>query len=172
MREELFVAQKGAGSMLNGRPIRVSETTQLRQSLLCTGFGYRRLTNELDNHREFCRMNLLTRGVRRYGSAGLDFAYIACGRYDGFWEWGLNPWDIASGILLVEEAGGLVTSVEGGPVQLDVGSILCANPTFHGIIKKALDSAKEVPINSRKGMRAFLPEEVMAELVKSGLGEA
>ncbi len=172
MRNELFTAQKGAGTTLNGQPIAVSKTTELRQALLCTGFGYDRLTNESDNHREFCRLNLLTRGVRRYGSAGLDLAYVACGRYDGFWEWDLNPWDIAGGILLVEEAGGLVTSVDGSRAELEVGSILCANPGFHGTIKKALDSAKEVPINSRQGMGAFLPEEAMAELVKSGLGEA
>ena len=172
MREELFVAQKGKGATLNGSRIRVSETTLLRQSLLCTGFGYDRLTNEADNHREFCRMNLLTRGVRRFGSAGLDLAYVACGRYDGFWERGLNPWDIAAGLLLVAEAGGVVTSVEGTAVELNVGSVLSANPKIYTPLKKALESAQEVPINSRKGIAAFLPAEERIELIRAGLEDS
>lgn len=165
MRDELFIGVKGKGATLNGAPIGVSGQTELRQSLLCTGFAYDRLTSEQDNHREFCRMNLLTRGVRRFGSAGLDLAYVACGRYDGFWERGLKPWDLAAGALLVEEAGGTITSVEGTAVDLQVGSVLCANPKLHPVLKRALDSSQAAPINSRDGLSEFLPRDAQEKLM-------
>lgn len=130
--EETYSASAGEGATLNGEPLRVSEESDPAQSLLCTGFAYRRnevAENNLDN---FVRMELLARGVRRLGSAALDLAFVSCGRFDGFWELWLSPWDVAAGVLLVREAGGLVTEVGGGPDPLFGGSILAANADLHG----------------------------------------
>lgn len=128
---ELFRAAKGLGATRNRRPIRVSQTAELSKSLLVTGFAYdRRQTND-NNYAEFCHLTHLTQGVRRSGSASLDLAHVACGRLDGYWERGLSPWDITSGIVLVEEAGGKVTAYDGSPVQIKSGRILATNGLIH-----------------------------------------
>ena len=160
LRDELFVAVAGQGATLGGAPVRVSTTPRLIDSVLSTGFSYRRLTNTDDNHAEFCRLNLLTQGVRRFGSAGLDLAYVACGRYDGFWEHGLSAWDHAGGGLLVTEAGGRVSDLVGGRAGLDAPAIAATNGTLHDDLMAALASARARPIGSREGLDPFLPPEL------------
>ena len=164
MRDEMFTATKNKGAFLNGSPLQVSTAPDLISSLLVTGFGYDRLYNPRDNHAEFCRLNLLTRGVRRYGSAGLDLAWIAAGRFDGFWEYDLNPWDVAGGMLLVQEAGGCLTNVQGEPTTIDAGNIAVANPTLHPQMIAALQSAKAYAVNSRDGLDLHLSPELSTTL--------
>ncbi|NET01068.1 MAG: inositol monophosphatase [Sphaerospermopsis sp. SIO1G1] len=136
--DELFRAAAGLGATRNRRPIQVSQTSELSKSLLVTGFAYdRRETND-NNYAEFCHFTHLTQGVRRGGSASLDLAYVACGRLDGYWERGIAPWDIAAGIILVEEAGGKVTAYNGGDLQIDSGRILASNNYLHDSISKEL----------------------------------
>ncbi|NEP42831.1 MAG: inositol monophosphatase, partial [Okeania sp. SIO2H7] len=106
---ELFRGAKGLGATLNRQPIQVSETTTLESSLLVTGFAYDRRETPDNNYAEVCYMCHSTRGVRRLGSASLDLCFVACGRFDGYWERGLSPWDVAAGVIIVEEAGGKVT---------------------------------------------------------------
>ncbi len=135
---ETYSAAAGEGATLNGNSIHVSAETDLQKALLCTGFAYKRnevAENNLDN---FTRMELAARGVRRLGSAALDLAFASCGRFDGFWELWLSPWDTCAGIVLVREAGGLVTEIGGGPDPLFGGSILAANPALHGVLGRLL----------------------------------
>ncbi|WP_218080824.1 inositol monophosphatase family protein [Anthocerotibacter panamensis] len=138
VRDELFSAAQGMGAFVNGAPIRVSRTARLEQSLLVTGFAYDRRQVEDNNYREFCHLTHLTQGVRRDGAAALDLAYIASGRLDGYWERGLSVWDIAAGIVLVEEAGGQVTAYDGGPFVLNSGRILATNGLLHEQIRDEL----------------------------------
>lgn len=109
-RNELFSAERGAGAFVNGVPLRVSQTSALAGALLSTGFPYDRATSPENNFAQFARVSRRAQGVRRCGAAALDLAYVAAGRLDGHWERGLGSWDCAAGSLLVEEAGGLVTS--------------------------------------------------------------
>ena len=128
---ETFHAQRGGGARLNGEPIRCSDPDTMDFALLATGFPFRelsRLDPYLDTFEAFVRS---TAGIRRAGSAAIDLAYTACGRYDGFWEIGLSRWDIAAGALLVTEAGGMVTDVAGGADYLDSGDIVAAGPAMH-----------------------------------------
>jgi myo-inositol-1(or 4)-monophosphatase len=131
LKNELFTASRGDGAHLNERRIRVSRVTDLDKALLGTGFPFK--SNEyLDAWLNMLR-DLLMRssGIRRPGSAALDLAYVACGRYEGFWEFGLNPWDIAAGCLLVQEAGGMVSDFSGGQRFLETGHIAAGNPKIH-----------------------------------------
>src|SRR5512140_4020817 len=113
-RDELFTAEKGKGAQLNGKPMHVSTTTTLSESILGTGFpSHKRHKNP--NIHFYHQITLRSHGVRRAGSAALDLCYVACGRYDGFWEWKLKPWDTAAAALIVREAGGTVTDFRGGP---------------------------------------------------------
>ena len=128
MRGELFSAARGEGATLNGRPLRVSGCTELRGALLCTGFPY-------DVHqRPEAPVGLLRRfivraqGMRRTGSAALDLAYVAAGRFDGFFEFGLKPWDVAAGALLVREAGGTMVRIDGAPFSVEQGDVLACAP--------------------------------------------
>lgn len=130
-RDELFSAAQNMGAFRNYQPIQVSGNTELARSLLVTGFAYDRRETPDNNYAEFCHFTHLTQGVRRGGSASLDLAYVACGRLDGYWERGLGPWDIAAGVVLVREAGGLVTAYDGSPFDLDSGRILAANGRLH-----------------------------------------
>ena len=131
-RDELFEALAGAGARLNGRPMRVSETTDLGRSLLVTGFPYDIRTQPETNLEPFARFALRSVGVRRFGSAALDLAYVACGRFDGYWELRLSPWDWGAGLLLVREAGGLVTQADGTPdVFRPPTSIVASNGRIH-----------------------------------------
>lgn len=129
--KELYSAVKGRGATLNGEPIRVSKTLKINRSLLGTGFAYDRRTTRDNNYSEFCRLTSVSQGVRRGGSAALDLAYVATGRLDGYWERGLQPWDLAAGVLLVEEAGGRVSSYNNKPFDLFSGRILATNGVIH-----------------------------------------
>lgn len=130
-RDDMFAAERGAGASLNGKPIRVSEITDLEKALLVTGFPYdvrERMDFFIPGWRTFLSR---AQSVRRLGAAAIDLAYVACGRLDGFWEWGLNPWDCAAGWLLVEEAGGKVTKTGGGPFDMFVQDLACSNGAIH-----------------------------------------
>ncbi|MBL8518848.1 MAG: inositol monophosphatase [Betaproteobacteria bacterium] len=127
-RNELFTATKGAGAFLNERRIRVSKRIKMEESLIGTGFPFRQ-NSDIDEYlKAFKSVALVAAGIRRPGSAALDLAYVACGRYDGFWEMGLSPWDMAAGALLVREAGGLVTDFAGGDAYLDQGRVVAGTP--------------------------------------------
>lgn len=136
-RDELFAAEKGRGATLNGKPIRVSNAETLRDSLIVTGFPYDFKTKpQFVKH--FTDFLMESRGVRRDGSAAIDLAYVACGRFDGFWEEGLNPWDVAAGKLLVEEAGGVVSYYDGSPFSIYTPPILASNGTIHNAMISVL----------------------------------
>lgn len=127
-RNDLFTASRGGGAFLNDRRLRVSKRIYLKEALIGTGFPYRDFTH-LDAYMAmFKEMLQKTSGVRRPGAACLDLAYVAAGRFDGFWEFGLNPWDIAAGVLLVQEAGGLVGDFRGEQNYMQSGDILAGNP--------------------------------------------
>jgi myo-inositol-1(or 4)-monophosphatase len=125
-RNELFAAERGSGASLNGSAIHVSKTKKLVESLVATGFpSHKRHKNP--NIHYYHQITLRSHGVRRAGSAALDLCSVASGRVDGFWEFNLNPWDTAAGVLLVEEAGGIVTDMRGGPFKLDSREVLASN---------------------------------------------
>jgi myo-inositol-1(or 4)-monophosphatase len=126
MRDELFTAERGQGARLNGKPMRVSKIPDLAESLISTGFPSRK-RHASPNVHFYQEFTLRSHGVRRAGSAALDLAYVASGRLDAFWEFNLNPWDTAAGILLVQEAGGIVTDFAGNPFHLDSREILASN---------------------------------------------
>lgn len=130
LRDELFTAERGRGARLNGKAARVSRTEDLAEALLGTGFSSRKRRTS-PNIYFYQELTLRSHGVRRAGSAALDLAYVACGRMDGFWEFGLNSWDTAAGILLVEEAGGRVTDFSGGHFRLASDEILASNGWIH-----------------------------------------
>ena len=128
LRQELFTASRGSGAFLDNRRIRVSRQTGLNGALLGTGFPYKD-QQHLDAYLNMFRALIVdTAGIRRPGSAALDLAYVAAGRLDGFWEIGLNPWDMAAGVLLIHEAGGLVGDLAGGHSYLENGNIVAATP--------------------------------------------
>ncbi len=132
--DELFIAEKGEGSYCNGKRIYVSQTKELKQSVLATGFSYT-LTQNPDPHIElFKNLSIRTEAVRRAGSAAIDLAYVALGVFDGFWEADLKPWDTAAGILLVQEANGKVTDYYGKPFNLWSKTIVASNNLIHNDI--------------------------------------
>lgn len=137
VRRELFTAVRGRGAFLGVRRLRVAATAELAQSLLASGFPYDR-TGPNNNVDRFARMVVATQGVRRLGSASLDLAYVAAGRFDGYWETVLNPWDFAAGALLVEEAGGRVSSLDGAPLTMASRSVLASNGRLHEALVEAL----------------------------------
>lgn len=139
--QELFTAGKGLGAFLNGQQLHVSRVDQLNKSLLATGFSYRRRETADNNYKEFAHLTNLTQGVRRAGAASLDLAYVAAGRLDGYWEQQLSPWDIAAGTLLVEEAGGMVSSYDKTPLDFMNPRILATNGWLHDAVSKELFSA-------------------------------
>jgi myo-inositol-1(or 4)-monophosphatase len=135
MRDELFSAERGLGARLNGNGIRVSSAAELQKSLLVTGFPYDAWDTAQDNFDNFVRLGKLTQGVRRFGSAALDACYVAAGRFDGFWEMSLKPWDVAAGGLIAAEAGARVTDVKNRPDYLSAPqSIVAAAPAIHAQI--------------------------------------
>jgi len=138
MRDEMFAAERGQGATLNDRRIRVSNIEDLNQAMLCTGFPYDVRTRP-DFARGFTNFTMHAQAVRRDGSAALDLAYVACGRFDGFWEDGLNPWDIAAGVLLIEEAGGLVTDFQSGPLNIYTPKVVASNGLIHQSMLRVLD---------------------------------
>jgi len=131
LRDEMFLAERGKGAFLNGRPIHVSKTRKLQESLTATGFPSQK-RHASPNIHLYQQITLRSHGVRRAGSAALDLAYVACGRLDGFWEFNLNPWDTSAGFLLVEEAGGTVTHFDGGKFTLDSREVLATNGLIKG----------------------------------------
>jgi len=138
LRDELFEAVRGGGARRNGEPIRVSSASTVRRALLATGFAYDVHDSPVDN------LDLLTRavknagGVRRDGSAAIDLCYVACGRFEGYWELKLHAWDVAAGILIVEEAGGCVSDLAGGPAPADGHEILASNGILHDDLVRLL----------------------------------
>jgi myo-inositol-1(or 4)-monophosphatase len=129
-RDEMFAAEKDAGATLNGKPIHVSKTEQLCEAILGTGFpSHKRHKNP--NIHFYHQLTLRSHGVRRAGSAALDLANVAAGRYDGFWEFNLNPWDTTAGVVLVREAGGIVTRFDGTPFRSDSHETLASNGLLH-----------------------------------------
>ena len=130
MRDELYTAERGRGASLNGRPIHVSRIPVLAESLISTGFPSRK-RHDSPNVHFYQEFTLRSHGVRRAGSAALDLAFVASGRLEAFWEFNLNPWDTAAGILLVEEAGGRVGDFSGGPFQLNSKEVLVSNGLIH-----------------------------------------
>ena len=129
-REEMFTAEKGGGAFLNGQPIHVSTVGNLAECLVATGFpSHKRHKNP--NIFFYHQITLKTHGVRRAGSAALDLCDVACGRFDGFWEFNLNPWDTAAGVLIVQEAGGRVTRFDGQPFRIDSRETLASNGHVH-----------------------------------------
>lgn len=140
--QDLFRAAKGLGATRNRRPIAVSKTAELSKSLLVSGFAYDRRETPDNNYAEFCHLTHLTQGVRRGGSASIDLAYVACGRLDGYWERGLSPWDMAAGVILVEEAGGRVTAYDESPFVINSGQILATNGQIHQALSQELLKTK------------------------------
>ena len=131
LRDETFVAERGAGATLNGRPLRVTATGRLADSLVATGFPYDRSEGTENNLANLGRFILAVRGIRRAGSAELDLSYVACGRLDGYWELGLKAWDVAAGGLIVREAGGVVTNFGGAGWDHRRGDIVASNGHIH-----------------------------------------
>ena len=137
MRDEMFTAERGQGASLNGRRIHVSPTPNLASALLCTGFPYDvRERGEFTRH--FANFIMNAQAVRRDGSAALDLAYVACGRFDGFWEEGLHPWDVAAAVLMIEEAGGRVSHYDGSAFDIYNPPILASNGLVHDQMMQVL----------------------------------
>jgi myo-inositol-1(or 4)-monophosphatase len=142
LRDELFIAERGKGAQLNGKVIHASNTTELQRSLLVTGFPYDAWDTENDNFANFSHFGKLTQGVRRFGSAALDACYVGAGRFDGFWELSLKPWDIAAGGLVAQEGGAKVTNAHNLPDYLSSPqSIVAATPGIHAKILENLGAA-------------------------------
>ena len=143
LREEMFSAVKGKGATLNGEPIQASGTSELARSLLATGFPYDMWHTEDDNLASYGRFAKLTQGVRRLGSAALDLCYVGCGRFDGYWERTLQPYDVAAGGLIATEAGATVTALDGLSSYLTKSpSVLAANPVLHQKMLAVLNELK------------------------------
>ena len=129
-RDEMFSAERGSGAFLNNQAIHVSKASKLDDALVATGFPSRRRHQNVNVH-FYYQLAMLTHGVRRAGAAAIDLAYVACGRLDGFWEFGLNPWDMAAGILLVEEAGGAWSDMYGNSTDVRAPHLLADNGLVH-----------------------------------------
>ncbi len=145
LRDEMFWAELGAGAFVNDHRLRVSTRGNMGDSVFATGVPWR----GRPNHRSFlCQLEAVmavSAGIRRFGSAALDLAYVAAGRYEGFWESSLNPWDIAAGVLLVREAGGFVTTIDGSREVIRAPSILAVNDRLHGALMAVLAQAAPSP---------------------------
>ena len=138
MLEMLFSARRGGGAFCNGQPMRVTDVDAIPLALTCTGF----LPWDYDSNADcFGDIARLAQGVRRGGAAALDLSLVAAGRLDAFWEWDLRPWDVAAGALLVSEAGGTVSAIDGSPLVLG-GSILASNGALHGSMVETLNQAR------------------------------
>ena len=139
MRDEMFTAERGKDAFLNGHPLHPSAAVDLQHSLLVTGFPYDAWNTPQDNFANFTRLGKLSQGVRRLGSAALDTCYVAAGRFDGYWELALKPWDVAAAGLIAEEAGARVTNIDGLPDYISAPqSIIAAAPGIHAELMSAL----------------------------------
>jgi myo-inositol-1(or 4)-monophosphatase len=141
VRDETFHAHRGGGARMNDEPIRCTRPAGAHQALVATGFPFRELSRVDRYLQAFEAFIRSLAGLRRAGSASIDLAYTACGRYDGFWEIGLSRWDIAAGTLIVREAGGKVTDVVGGETHLDTGDIVAAGEEFHAVLLEVTRAA-------------------------------
>ncbi len=146
MYHELYTARRGQGAFLNGERLHVSSASELDRSLLVTGFPYDRRTNPNNNIRQFADFSLRAQGVLRVGSAALDLGAVAAGRLDGYWEFKINPWDIAAGVLLVTEAGGRVSSPTGGPLDLFTRGVVASNGLIHDEMIAVLADSQPWPL--------------------------
>jgi myo-inositol-1(or 4)-monophosphatase len=144
VKEHHFEAELGRGSRLNSHPISVGNTEEMTEALLATGFSYDRHTRPDNNVSQFDYMLRRCRGIRRMGAAALDFAYVAAGWLDGYWEYRLKPWDAAAGILLVEEAGGTVSAIDGSLRNVDSAHFCVANPNLHRALLPMIDASPSV----------------------------
>jgi myo-inositol-1(or 4)-monophosphatase len=148
MRQEIFSASRGQGAQLDGRRIRVSQRYRLDDALIATGFPYRHDRDDVARYLKMLEAVMgSSAGIRRPGSAALDLSYVAAGRVDGFWELGLNIWDIAAGALLIREAGGRISDFEGGDTYLETGGLVAGNPKIYAALSKLL--APHVPRPAR-----------------------
>jgi myo-inositol-1(or 4)-monophosphatase len=138
MRDEMFAAERGQGATLNDRRIRVSSVEELNAAMVCTGFPYN-VRERPDFAREFVKFTMEAQAVRRDGSAALDLAYVACGRFDGFWEDGLSPWDIAAGAVLIQEARGKITNFNDQSVDIYNEQVLATNGLVHDAMRKVIN---------------------------------
>jgi myo-inositol-1(or 4)-monophosphatase len=145
--EELFFAARGEGASLNGKKLHCSKIREMKSSLLCTGFPNHDRHSHPNIH-YYWDFTLKSHGVRRDGSAALDLASVAAGRFDGFWEFGLKPWDTAAGIVIVEEAGGTITDLQGNPYVLGGKSILATNGLIHDEMKRLAVEISERATNA------------------------
>jgi myo-inositol-1(or 4)-monophosphatase len=139
MRQEMFTASRGEGAQLDGRRIRVGNAIHLKDTLIGTGFPYRENVKHMDDYLAMLKAVVgNVSGVRRPGAAAIDLAYVAAGRFDGFWELGLKPWDIAAGALLIQEAGGIISSVRGDSNYLETGHVIAGSPKIHQALSDLL----------------------------------
>jgi len=140
MRNELFSAERGKGAWLNGRPLNASKAVELQRSLLVTGFPYDAWSNPINNLDHFADFSKVSQGVRRLGSAAIDLCYVAAGRFDGYWELSLHPWDLAAGALVASEAGAAVTNLQGGlDILTPPCSLIASTPAIHGQMLEVLN---------------------------------
>ncbi len=166
-KRELFVARRGGGARLNGKPIRVTRTASLDSALLVSGFPYDRRERRRFYLAYWEGFMMRTHGVRRSGSAALDLAWVACGRADAFWEFGLKPWDIAAGALLITEAGGRVTNIDGTELDLAGAQILASNGRIH---QQMLDAMVAIRPDAERRHAAMLREEAGASAPTTSQG--
>ena len=148
-RRELFTAERGRGAALNGTPLRVSDTSTLIDSLLVTGFPSGALRGASDLVELFGSFLQQARAVRRLGSAALDLCYVATGRFEAFWEQHLKPWDVCAGVLIVEEAGGRVTGMDGGPFDATAGHLIASNGALHDEMLRVIREFREGQARAR-----------------------
>ena len=141
-RDELFVGERGAGATLNDAPIHVSNAATVGESLLVTGFPYNIRETADTNLAEYAAFSLRARAVRRLGSAVIDLAYVACGRFDAYWELRLGAWDVAAGAVLVAEAGGRITGIDGAALDVDAPTLLATNGVIHDEMLRALEEIR------------------------------
>jgi myo-inositol-1(or 4)-monophosphatase len=145
INDELYTARRGQGAYLNGERLHVSTVPTLDRALLVTGFPYDRRTNPNNNIQQFTDFSLRAQGVLRLGSAALDLGAVAAGRLDGYWEWGINPWDVAAGMLMVAEARGQVTMPDGLPLDIYARKIVASNGLIHNEMMQVLADSKPWP---------------------------
>jgi myo-inositol-1(or 4)-monophosphatase len=145
-RDEMFSAESGLGATLNHRPIHVSSRADLGQAVISTGFPYDLRTNPRNNFDQFAQFQLRTQSVRHLASAALDCTWTAMGRLDGYWEFGVKPWDVGAGALIVREAGGRVTSIDGGEDFLSTETILVSNGLIHEQMFRVLREGRQAPL--------------------------
>jgi myo-inositol-1(or 4)-monophosphatase len=145
--DEHYWAAPGAGAWCNDTRLTVTPCSTLADALLVTGFAYDRHSRLDNNYAEFAYFTHRTHGVRRGGAAAVDLAFVAAGRCDGYWERGLSPWDLAAGVVLVEQAGGVVSAYDGGPLELASGRLIACSPGIHGALVEGL--ARSIPVPGR-----------------------